>query len=88
MNKLNHKDELQMAAHSGIIETKILSDYLEDLESLVVEFENERTSDSMHALAYEATRSITHLVYLNNNVLSKLIEIDELTNIDVDAEEA
>ncbi|WCG38541.1 hypothetical protein PML80_04230 [Aerococcus urinaeequi] len=88
MNKLNHKDELQMATHSGIIETKILSDYLEDLESLVVEFENERTSESMHVLAYEATRFITHLVYLNNNVLSKLIQIEELTSIDVDVEEA
>lgn len=88
MNKLNQKDNLQMAAHSGIIETKILSDYLEDLESLVVEFENERTSESMHLLAYEATRSITHLVYLNNNVLSKLIQIEELTSIDVDVEEA
>lgn len=88
MNKLNQKDDLQMTMHSGIIETKILSDYLGDLESLVVKFENERTNENMLALAYEVTRSITNLVYLNNNVLEKLIQIEELTSIDVDVEEA
>ncbi|MFV8252838.1 hypothetical protein ACNNLS_07255 [Aerococcus viridans] len=88
MNKLNQKDKLQMAMHSASQETKILSDYLSDIERLVVQFEKERTNETMLALAYETTRSIAHLVYLNNNVLEKLIQIDELTSIDVDVEEA
>ncbi|MGH2117095.1 hypothetical protein [Aerococcus sp. L_32] len=88
MNKLNQKVELQMTTHCASQETQILSDYLSEIERLVVEFENERTSETMLALAYEATRSIAHLVYLNNNVLEKLIQIDELASIDVDVEEA
>ncbi|MFW3504825.1 hypothetical protein ACN68I_03240 [Aerococcus viridans] len=87
MNKLNYKDDLQMTTHSASQETQILSDYLSELERLVVQFENERTQDNMNALAFEATRSIAHLVYLNNNVLDKLVQIDELTSIDVDIEE-
>lgn len=82
MNKLNQKDDLQMAAHGATQETQILSDYLGDLESLVVEFENERTNESMLTLAYEVTRSIEHLVYLNNNVLDKLNEIETIVNIE------
>lgn len=88
MNKLTHKDELQMTTNSAIQETQILSDYLSELERLVVQFENERTHDNLNALAFEATRSIAHLLYLNSSVLCKLIEIDELTSIDVDVEEA
>lgn len=88
MNKLNHKDELQMTTYEGIQETQILSDYLSELERLVVEFEQDRTNESMLALAYEVTRSVDHLVYLNNHVLYKLIQIEELTSIDVDVEEA
>lgn len=87
MNKLNQKVELQMTTHCATQETQILSDYLGEIERLVVQFENERTYDNLNALAYEATRSIAHLVYLNNNVLDKLLQIDELTNIDVDVEE-
>lgn len=82
MNKLNQKDDLQMTTHSASQETQILSDYLSELERLVVKFENERTQDNMIALAYEATRSIAHLVYLNNNVLDKLIEIEEIITIE------
>lgn len=88
MNKLNQKDDLQMATHAAIQETQILSDYLGELESLVVKFENDRTQDNMIALAYEVTRSIGRLQYLNDNALDKLIQIDELTSIDVDVEEA
>lgn len=88
MNKLNQKDALQMALHGASQETQILSDYLSEIERLVVEFENERTNESMLTLAYEATRSIAHLVYLNNNVLEKVIQIEELTSTDVDVEEA
>lgn len=88
MNKLNQKVELQMATHCASQETQILSDYLSELERLVVQFENERTHDNLNTLAFEATRSIAHLVYLNNNVLERLIQIDELASIDVDVEEA
>lgn len=88
MNKLNQKDELQMTTHCASQETQILSDYLSEIERLVVQFEKERTNENMLLLAYEATRSVDHLVYLNNNVLEKLIQIDELTSIDVDVEEA
>ncbi|MGH2086319.1 hypothetical protein ACRCJZ_02015 [Aerococcus urinaeequi] len=82
MNKLNQKDELQMTTHCASQETQILSDYLSELERLVVKFENERTNESMLALAYEVTRSISHLVYLNNNVLEKLNEIEAIANIE------
>lgn len=82
MNKLNQTDDLQMAAHGAIQETQILSDYLSELERLVVQFEKERTNENMIALAYEVTRSISHLVYLNNNVLDKLDEIEKITNIE------
>ncbi|MGK0713524.1 hypothetical protein ACSHWF_04550 [Aerococcus urinaeequi] len=82
MNKLNQTDDLQMAAHGAIQETQILSDYLSEIERLVVQFEKERTNENMIALAYEATRSIRHLVYLNNNVLDKLDEIEKITNIE------
>lgn len=88
MNKLNQKDDLQMTTHEGIQATKILSDYLGEIERLVVQFEKKRTQDSMVVLAYETTRTIALLVYLNNNVLDKLIQIDELASIDVDVEEA
>lgn len=88
MNKLNQKVELQMTTHCASQETQILSDYLSKIESLVVRFEQDRTQENMIALAYEVTRSVSHLVYLNNNVLDKLIQIDELTSIDVDVEEA
>lgn len=82
MNKLNQKDDLQIAVHKATQETQILSDYLSEIEQLVVNFENERTSESMLALAYEATRSIAHLVYLNNSVLDKLDEIEAIVNIE------
>ena len=82
MNKLNQKDELQMTTHCASQETQILSDYLSELERLVVQFEKERTNENMLALAYEATRSISHLVYLNNNVLEKLNEIEAIANIE------
>lgn len=82
MNKLNQKDNLQMATHSGILEAQILDDYLSELESLVVKFENERTHDNMIALAYETTRSIGYLVYLNNSVLDKLKEIEAIVNVE------
>lgn len=82
MNKLNQKDDLQMTTHSAIQETQILSDYLSEIERLVVQFEKERTNENMIALAYETTRSIAHLVYLNNNVLDKLDEIEAIANIE------
>ena len=88
MNKLNYKDELQMTTYEGIQETQILSDYLSEIERLVVEFEQDRTHDNLNALAFEVTRSVDHLLYLNNHVLYKLIQIEELTSIDVDVEEA
>lgn len=82
MDKLNLKDKLQMTTHAGIQETQILSDYLSEIERLVVEFENERTQESILSLAYEATRSIAHLVYLNNNVLDKFNEIETIVNVE------
>lgn len=82
MNKLNQKDDLQMTTHSAILEVQILDDYLSEIESLVVQFENERTHDNLNVLAYEATRSIARLVYLNNNVLDKLNEIEAIVNIE------
>lgn len=82
MNKLNQKDDLQITTHSAILETQMLSDYLSEIESLVVQFEKETTKDNMIALAYEATRSIGYLAYLNNNVLDKLNEIETIVNIE------
>lgn len=82
MNKLNQIDDLQMTMHEGIQATLILSDYLSEIERLVVQFEKERTNENMIVLAYEATRSITRLVYLNNNVLDKLNEIEAIANIE------
>ncbi|WP_313552596.1 hypothetical protein [Aerococcus sp.] len=82
MNKLNQKDDLQMTTHEGIQATLILSDYLSEIERLVVQFEKERTNEDMIVLAYEATRSIARLVYLNNNVLDKLNEIETIINVE------
>lgn len=82
MNKLKQKDDLQMTTHEGIQATKILSDYLGEIERLVVQFEKERTQDSMVVLAYEATRTIALLVYLNNNVLDKLNEIEAIVKVE------
>ncbi|MBR2130365.1 hypothetical protein [Aerococcus sp.] len=82
MNKLNQKDDLQMAAHGATQETQILSDYLGELESLVVKFENDRTQDNMIALAYEVTRSIGRLQYLNDNALDKLNLIEDIVNVE------
>ncbi|MGY0836690.1 hypothetical protein ACW66K_04440 [Aerococcus urinaeequi] len=82
MNKLNQIDDLQMAVHGATQETQILSDYLGELESLVVKFENDRTQDNMIALAYEVTRSIGRLQYLNDNALDKLNLIEDIVNVE------
>lgn len=89
MNKLNLKDNLEIAVNNATIENQILNDYLSDLEKAVFRFEHDTSQQNINILAYEASRLSERLLYLNNNTLDNLMGIARLIDegIQVDEED-
>ena len=81
MNKLDYKDNLNTAVHGAVIENQMLHDYLSDIESFVVKFEQDINHDNMVALAYEATAL---MLYLNNGALDKLHDVQTLIDTEIE----
>ncbi|MGV3174871.1 hypothetical protein ACEE19_01230 [Aerococcus suis] len=88
MNKLDYKDNLNTAVHGAVIENQMLHDYLSDIESLVVKFEQDINHDNMVALAYEVTALIERMLYLNNGALDKLHDVQTLIDTEIEEVEA
>lgn len=88
MDKLEYKDSLNTAVYGAIQENQILLDYLSDIESYVVKFEQDKSHDNMVVLAYETAVLIERLSYLSGIILTKLMEIQALNAIDIEEVEA
>ena len=80
MDNLEHKDNLNTATYGAIQESKILHGYLTDIERFVVKFEQDKSHESAVALAYEVTVLYERMSYLSDNILTKLLEIQNLNN--------
>lgn len=84
MDKLEHKDNLNTVTYGAILENKMLYEYLAKIDQYVMKYRQNNDHNSAVALATETARLIDYMTYLSDNTLTKLLEIQDLNNIEIE----